>query len=151
MPARSAARTGTERRLRSELAASRLCMPARSAARTGMSKERAQARALRQAEAARRGVAAQARRDKATAASARRERRALAWRQVRLWQHGSTFRNRKDGWAALGTLAMVLLLLAYLLTSSFQVVFLVVLVLVIAGPALVCLLYTSPSPRDGLL
>src|SRR5664279_1280654 len=35
MPARSEARTGTERRLRSEQAASRLRMPARSEARTG--------------------------------------------------------------------------------------------------------------------
>jgi Flp pilus assembly protein TadB len=106
-----------------------------------MSKERARARATREAEAAQRAAEAQARREKEAAERARRERRDLTWRRLRLWQHGSGFRRRKEGWAALGTLAMVLILLAFLLTDSFKVVFLVVLVLLIAGPALVMLTF----------
>jgi Flp pilus assembly protein TadB len=106
-----------------------------------VSKQRAQARAARDAEAARRAADAQAQREKDAAERARRERRDLTWRRLRLWQHGSGFRRRKEGWAALATLAMVLILLAFLLTDSLKVVFLVVLVLLIAGPALVMLTF----------
>lgn len=106
-----------------------------------VSKERARTRAQRQADAARHLAGEHARREKDVAERARRERRSLAWRRMRLWQHGSGFRRRKDSWAALGTLAMVVLLLAYLLTSSWHVVLLVVLVLVIAFPALVMLTF----------
>ena len=38
---------------------------------------------------------------------------------MRLWQHGSGFRRRKEAIAALLTLVLVVLLVAYLLTSSF--------------------------------
>lgn len=106
-----------------------------------MSKERARTREQRHAAAAQRLADEQARRDKAAAERARRERRSLAWRRVRLWQHGTGFRRRKESWAALGTLALILLLLAYLLTSSFRMVLLMVLVLVIAFPALVMLTF----------
>jgi Flp pilus assembly protein TadB len=106
-----------------------------------VSKDRARARAAREAEAAQRTAEVQAQRDKAAAERARRERRDLTWRRLRLWQHGPSFRRNKEKWAALGTLAMVLILLAFLLTSSLKVVFLVVLVLLIAGPALVMLTF----------
>ena len=106
-----------------------------------MSKQRARARAARAADAAQRGAEERARREQVAAEQARRERRDLAWRRLRLWQHGSGFHRRRDRWAALATLAMVLLLLAYLLSSSLRVVFLMVLVLVIAGPALVMLTF----------
>jgi Flp pilus assembly protein TadB len=106
-----------------------------------VSKQRARTREQRQAEAARRTAEERARREKVAADRARRERRSLTWRRLRLWQHGTGFRRNKDSWAALGTLAMVVLLLAYLLTSSWHVVLLVVLVLVVAFPALVMLTF----------
>jgi Flp pilus assembly protein TadB len=67
---------------------------------------------------------------------ARRSRRELAWRQVRLWQHGSGFRRNKETWAALITLVLVAVLLTYLVTSSMNAVIVVVLVCVIGLPAL---------------
>ena len=104
-----------------------------------MSKERARARAVREAEAAERAAANAEQRAKLAAERARRERRALRWRRLRLWQHGSGFHRKRDTWAALATLALVLMLTTYLFTSSAQAVLLVALILVIAGPALVML------------
>ena len=95
--------------------------------------------------AAQRTAAAEARRAKELAERAKRERRDLAWRRIRLWQHGSGFRRNKERWAALGTLAMVLILLAFLLTDSFKVVLLVILVLIVGGPALVMLTFDRRS------
>jgi Flp pilus assembly protein TadB len=102
-----------------------------------VSKARAIARAERAAAAARRAADTQASREREAAERARRDRRDLIWRRVRLWQHGAAFRRHKEAWAALATLVMVVLLLTYLLTSSFGAVFLVALVLIIASPALV--------------
>ena len=104
-----------------------------------MSKARATARAERQAASARRAAGAQARREREAAERARRDRRELTWRRVRLWQHGAGFRRHKETWAALATLVLVVLLLTYLFTSSFAAVMMVGLVLLIGSPALAML------------
>jgi Flp pilus assembly protein TadB len=104
-----------------------------------VSKARAIARAEREAAAARRRAEAQARNEREGADRARRERRELTWRRLRLWQHGPAFRRHKEAWAALATLVLVILLLTYLFTSSLGAVLFVALVLVIASPALVML------------
>jgi Flp pilus assembly protein TadB len=106
-----------------------------------VSKQRALARAERQRQAAARAAAERARREKEAADRARQERRALLWRRMRLWQHGPGYRRRKEGIAALLTLALVLMLLAYFLTGTFTAVLLVALVLVIATPVLVMLTF----------
>jgi Flp pilus assembly protein TadB len=106
-----------------------------------LSKERARARAVREAAAAQKAAAEKERREKEAAAQARRERRDLAWRRNRLWQHGSGYRRRKEAIAALLTLDLVVLLVAYLLTSSVQAVLFVLLVLIIASPALAKLIF----------
>jgi Flp pilus assembly protein TadB len=110
-----------------------------------VSKARAQARAARAADTARRVAEEEQRRAKMAAQRAKRERRNLAWRRMRLWQHGSGFTRRKEGWAALATLAMVLILLAFLLTDSLSVVLLVVLVLIVGAPVLVMLTFDRRS------
>ena len=51
-------------------------------------------------------------------ARARSERRSLAWRRIRLWQHGPGFRRNRDTWGALAAIAFVGLLLIYLFTRS---------------------------------
>ncbi len=104
-----------------------------------MSKQRASARAEREALAARRSAEAAARQAREVAERARRERRDLIWRRIRLWQHGPAFRRHKEAWAALATTVLVLLVIAYLFTGSFAAVLLVVLVVLIASPALVML------------
>lgn len=106
-----------------------------------MSKARALARAERAAAAARRAEEERARRDKATAARARQERRALLWRRLRLWQHGPGFRRRKETWAALATVVMLVLFVTYLITSSVGAVLFVALIVLIASPALVMLFF----------
>jgi len=104
-----------------------------------VSKARAIARAERAAAAARRYADAQARREQQATVRARRERRELTWRRVRLWQHGAGFRRHKEAWAALATLVLVVLLLTYLFTSSVGALILVGLVLLIASPVLAML------------
>jgi Flp pilus assembly protein TadB len=111
-----------------------------------VSKDRAKARAVREAAAAERAAERQQELAKAAAERAKLERRALVWRRVRLWQHGSAFHRRRDSWAALASLALILLLLAYFLTGSLRAVLLVALVLVIAGPALVMLTFDRRRP-----
>jgi len=111
-----------------------------------VSKARALARAQREAAAAGRRAAAQAHRKQQSAERARRERRELTWRRMRLWQHGSAFRQHKEAWAALGTLVLVVLLLTYLFTSSFRAVMLVGLVLLIGSPAL-AMLFLDRRPK----
>jgi Flp pilus assembly protein TadB len=105
-----------------------------------LSKERARARAVREAAAAQKAAAEKARREKEAAARARQERLSLVWRRNRLWQHGSGYRRRKEAIAALLTLDLVVLLVAYFLTSSVQAVLFVLLVLIIATPALAMLI-----------
>jgi Flp pilus assembly protein TadB len=106
-----------------------------------MSKERAQARAVREAAAAQRAADAREQRERDAAERAKREHRSLRWRRLRLWQHGATFHRKRDSWAALATLALVLLLTTYLFTSSARAVLLVALILVIGGPALIVMTF----------
>ena len=54
-------------------------------------------------------------------------------------------RRTREGWAALATLALVLVVLAYVLTSSVQMVFVVVLVLIVGLPALVMITFDRRS------
>lgn len=104
-----------------------------------MSKERARARAARAAVAAERAQVETQRRERHAVRRARRERRDLAWRRVRLWQHGSAYRRRKEQIAGLLTLDLVLMLLACLVTRSVGAVLFVALVVLIATPALAML------------
>jgi Flp pilus assembly protein TadB len=91
---------------------------------------------VREAAAAQKAAADRDRRKKDAAARARRERRGLAWRRHRLWQHGSGYRRRKEAIAAVVTIDLVALLLAYLLTSSLRAVLMVFLIVLVATPAL---------------
>jgi Flp pilus assembly protein TadB len=110
-----------------------------------VSKERAKARAAREADAARRAAEAEEVRAREAAERARRDRRSLAWRRVRLWQHGSGFQRRKEAWAGLAALALVAILVAFFVTGSLQVVLLVVLVLIIGAPVLIMLTFDRRS------
>lgn len=100
-----------------------------------MSKARALARAERQAAAAVRSAQAQARREREAIERARAERRALIWRRVRLWQRGSS-RRHTEVRAALASLVLVLLVLAYLFTGSVTAIFAMALILLVASPLL---------------
>jgi Flp pilus assembly protein TadB len=104
-----------------------------------VSKARQQARAERQRIAAQRAEAVSRQREKVAALRAKRERRSLMWRRLRLWQHGSGFRRNRERWGALAALAMGVLLVVYFLTGSVAAVLGTLLVLVIAGPVLVLL------------
>ncbi len=107
-----------------------------------MSKARQLARAERQrAVAAARRRRASAERAKAAAARARRERRVLAWRRVRLWQHGPGFRRRRETWGAMATLVLLSMLVAYLVTRSWGAVVGTALVFVVGSPVLVLLFF----------
>jgi Flp pilus assembly protein TadB len=105
-----------------------------------VSKARQRARAERERAAAERAAAIRAEQARLAAARARRERRALAWRRVRLWQHGAGFRRNRERWGVLATVALLALLLVYLFTRSVGAVLGTALVLVIAAPVLVLLL-----------
>jgi Flp pilus assembly protein TadB len=89
---------------------------------------------------AERAAAAEAERARAAAVRARRERRSLLWRRLRLWQHGPSFRRNRERWGALGALAMCTLLVVYFWTNSVADVIGAALVLVIAAPLLVLLI-----------
>jgi Flp pilus assembly protein TadB len=106
-----------------------------------MSKARQLARAERQREMAERAAARQAEQEKAAVARSRRERRALAWRRVRLWQHGPSFRRRRETWGALATLVLLSLLLVYLLSRSWGAVLGTALIFVVGAPVLVLLFF----------
>jgi len=111
-----------------------------------MSKARQVARAERQRLAAERAAAARAQQEKAAAARSRRERRSLAWRRIRIWQHGTGFRRNRERWGALAALAMCVLLIVFLFTGSFDAVVGTALVLVIALPVLVLLIVDRSRP-----
>ena len=102
-----------------------------------MSKQRQLARAERQRLAAQRAAAAEAQRSKAAAVRARRERRTLLWRRLRLWQHGPGFRRNRERWGALGALSLCALVVVFVVTRSVAAVVGTALVLVIAAPVLV--------------
>jgi len=111
-----------------------------------MSKQRQAARAERQRAASERSAAAAAERAKLAAVRARRERRSLLWRRMRLWQHGSSFRRNRERWGALGALAMCVLLIVFIWTRSVDDVIGTALVLVIAAPLLVLLIVDRRRP-----
>ena len=110
-----------------------------------MSKQRQVTRAERQRVAAEKAAevsAARAERDRRLAVErARRERRTLWWKRIRLWQHGPQFRRRREAWGVIAVVALLCLLLAYLLTRSVEVVVGTALVLIIASPVLVALAF----------
>jgi Flp pilus assembly protein TadB len=111
-----------------------------------VSKARALARAEREAAAqARIEAAAEQRRREATA-RARKHRRALAWRRVRVWQSRPGAPGRRDKTAALAAFVFVALVLAYVFTGSFGAVVLVALVLLVATPVLVLILFERRRP-----
>ena len=111
-----------------------------------MSKERAKARAAREAAAAQRAAASAAERARLVARRQRRARRELLWRRTRLWQHGSGFRRTKERWAALVIVLFVVLLLTYFLTGSLGAVGVALLVAIIALPALSVFVLDRRSP-----
>jgi Flp pilus assembly protein TadB len=106
-----------------------------------MSKARQLARAEREREAAERAAARRAETDRGAAARARHERRALAWRRVRLWQHGPAFRRRRETWGAIGTLVLVALVTVFVITRSMAAVLGTGLVCLLGAPALVMLFF----------
>jgi Flp pilus assembly protein TadB len=106
-----------------------------------MSKARQLARAERERAAAERAALARAEQQKATAARIRRERRALAWRRIRLWQHGPGFARRRETWGALATLVLLILLVVYLVTRTLGPVLVTALALLVCAPVLVLLFF----------
>ncbi|MEO6884816.1 MAG: hypothetical protein ABI232_00825 [Jatrophihabitantaceae bacterium] len=100
-----------------------------------MSKARALARAEREAVAAERAARLHVQHEREAAERAKAARRALVWRRVRLWQRGASHRHTEVR-AALASLVLVLLVLAYLFTGSFTAVFGTALILLIASPLL---------------
>jgi Flp pilus assembly protein TadB len=90
---------------------------------------------------AERAAARQAEQEKAAVARSRRGRRALTWRRVRLWQHGPSFRRRRETWGALATLVLLSLLLVYLLSRSWGAVLGTALIFVVGAPVLVLLFF----------
>jgi Flp pilus assembly protein TadB len=111
-----------------------------------MSKARQLARAERERAATERAAARQAERQKAAATRARREQRALAWRRLRVWQHGTSFRRNRERWGALATVVLAAMLLVWIFTRSVGAVVGTGLVFVIAGPVLVLLFIDRRRP-----
>jgi Flp pilus assembly protein TadB len=106
-----------------------------------VSKARQTARAQRERAAAERAAAARAEQQRAAAARARRERRVLAWRRTRLWQHGPRFRRRRETWGAFATVLLLILFVVYLVTRSFGAVLVTALALLIVAPVLYLLFF----------
>ncbi|HZC69410.1 MAG TPA: hypothetical protein VE442_01830 [Jatrophihabitans sp.] len=111
-----------------------------------MSKARQIARAERARAAAERAAAARAEQEKAAAARARRDRRSLAWRRLRLWQHGPAFRRRRETWGAFATVLLLILLVVYLVSRSPGAVLVTALALLIVGPVLYLLFFDRSRP-----
>ncbi|MGH8963330.1 MAG: hypothetical protein ACRDWT_19425 [Jatrophihabitantaceae bacterium] len=109
-----------------------------------MSRQRALARAEREAAAVRRAANDQARRQRESLERARRDLRALRWRRLRLWQ-SAPGRRRTEDRAVLATLSLVLFVVVYVLTGSIRAVLGMALILLVAGPVLVKL--TSDRSR----
>ncbi len=111
-----------------------------------MSTQRRHARAERERLAAERAAGTRAERERLAARRARKERRTLAWRRVRLWQHGAGFRRNRERWGALGTLVLLTLLLVWLFSRSFSYVLVTALALLVCLPVLV-LLVVDRKPK----
>ncbi|MDT4918582.1 MAG: hypothetical protein QOH89_3282 [Pseudonocardiales bacterium] len=106
-----------------------------------MSKARQIARAEREKAATAAAAAARAEQERLAAARARQERRSLAWRRVRIWQHGPGFRRHREQWGALATLILLILLVVYLFSRSWSAVLATALALVVCAPVLVLLFF----------
>jgi len=106
-----------------------------------VSKERAQRRALREQATAQRLLAEQANRERAAARARRRTlvRRLFGRRTGPAASFGSA--RRKEIRTTIGSLLLVVLVLAYLLSRSLTVVIGVLLIAVIVVPALVIMLF----------
>jgi Flp pilus assembly protein TadB len=72
---------------------------------------------------------------------ARQERRALAWRRVRIWQHGPGFRRRRETWGALATLVLVSLVVVFVISRSVAAVLGAALIFVVGAPVLIALFF----------
>jgi Flp pilus assembly protein TadB len=106
---------------------------------TSVSKARQVARAERERAAAAAAAAARTEQQRVAAERARRARRSLLWRRLRLWQHGSGFRRDRERWGWLGVLVFLGLLVTYLFTRSIGALVGTALIFVIAAPVLVLL------------
>jgi hypothetical protein len=104
-----------------------------------VSKARQLARAERERTAAAAAAVTRAERERLAAVRARRARRTLAWRRIRLWQHGTAFRRNRERWGWLGVLVFLGLLVSYLFTRSIGALIGTALIFVIAAPVLVLL------------
>jgi Flp pilus assembly protein TadB len=102
-----------------------------------VSKQRQAARAEREAADAARKQQTRAERERAAAQRARSERRRLLWRRLRLWQHGPGFRRRREGWGALGTLVLLVVIVVFVVTRSVEAVLGTALIGLICAPLLV--------------
>jgi Flp pilus assembly protein TadB len=105
-----------------------------------VSKQRQVARAHRERLSAQQAAAKAEERERVDRARARREQRALAWRRMRLWQHGSGFRRHRERWGALAILVLLVLLLVWLFSRSVGDVLVTALALVVCLPVLVLLI-----------
>jgi hypothetical protein len=101
-----------------------------------VSKSRALARAEREAAARRAADRRRVEADRGARSRDRREQRALAWRRLRLWQHGPGFSGRREAVGALAALVLVLIVVTYVATRSVTDVVVLALLLVLAAPIL---------------
>jgi Flp pilus assembly protein TadB len=106
-----------------------------------VAKQRQVARAERERAAARAAAQAAEERQRTAAARARSERRSLAWRRIRIWQHGPAFRRNRERWGALASIVLVLLLLVYLFTGSITALIACGLFCLVGLPVLVLLFF----------
>lgn len=111
-----------------------------------MSKQRQSTRADRERAAAEQVAARRAERRRAAADRARRERRSLAWRRLRLWQHGPGFRRNRERWGALASVVLMILLLVYAVSRSVGDVLIAAVALLVCSPVLV-LLFLDRRPK----
>jgi hypothetical protein len=101
-----------------------------------VSKQRAQARAARETEAARQRAELLQKTERAKAVQARKDARAAAWRRMRLWQRTPSTRH-KETRRTLVLIFLLLLFLTYVFTRSVQVVVGMAILLAIASPVLI--------------
>lgn len=106
-----------------------------------MARQRREARGERERLAAARTAELSERARRSSLDRARRQRRVLLWKRVRLWQHGPQFRRRRSAWGVIAVVALLVLLVAYLLTGSISDVVGTTLVLVLASPLVVALVF----------
>lgn len=110
-----------------------------------MSRQRAYARQARQVEATARAEKARRHTVRASERSLRRRNRRQWWRLFRLWHNTPGSGRNRERWAALIVAVLVVLLLTYLFTSSLAAVGLMILVTVIATPALIAVVSERSS------